>query len=146
MVEDKNSAEAKRLQEALEYSDAIIATVREPFVVLDKELRIITANRSFYRTFQVNPEETEKLLIYDLGNRQWDIPGLRKLLAESLREKIENLDIEHKDSKVGSNVTISLGVYSLIPDKNRTRDELIGLSDRALYKAKQGGRNRVVRG
>jgi PAS domain-containing protein len=47
MVEDKNSDEAKRLQEALEYSDAIIATVREPFVVLDKDLRIITANRSF---------------------------------------------------------------------------------------------------
>lgn len=58
MVEDKGSKEEKRLQDALEFSDAIIATVREPLLVLDKELRIITANRSFYRTFRVNPEDT----------------------------------------------------------------------------------------
>jgi diguanylate cyclase (GGDEF)-like protein/PAS domain S-box-containing protein len=309
MIEDKGSKEEKRLQEALEFSDAIIATVREPLVVLDKELRIITANRSFYRTFQVNPEETEKRLIYDLGNRQWDIPRLRELLenilpmnnafedfevehefnsigrktmllnarkiyretnhvemvllafediterkkaeeqlkliasidgltgvanrrhfdntldlewrramrsakplsliiidvdyfknyndvhghlagdsclqkiahtvrdslrragnfvaryggeefmvilpetdtedaylfAESLREKIEDLNIEHKDSKAGKNVTISLGVSTSIPKKDSSQDELISLADKALYKAKQGGRNRVVR-
>jgi two-component system CheB/CheR fusion protein len=64
MVEDKSSKEEIHLREALEFSDAIIATVREPLVVLDRELRVITANRSFYRTFQVNPEETEKRLIY----------------------------------------------------------------------------------
>jgi diguanylate cyclase (GGDEF)-like protein/PAS domain S-box-containing protein len=278
-------------------------------VVLDKELRIITANRSFYRTFQVNPEETEKRLIYDLGNRQWDIPGLKELLenilpmnnafedfevehyfesigrkamllnarkiyretnhvemillaiediterkqaeeqlkliafmdgltgvanrrhfdntldlewrramrsakflslimididyfknyndlyghlagdsclqkiahtirdslrragnfvaryggeefmiilpetnaeeaysfAESLREKIANLNIEHKDSKVSKNVTVSLGVSTTVPKKYSTQDDLISLADKALYKAKEGGRNRVVR-
>jgi PAS domain-containing protein len=97
MVEEKSSTETKRLQEALEYSDAIIATVREPFVVLDKELRIITANRSFYRTFQVNPEETEKRLIYDLGNRQWDIPRLRELLEDVLpmNTSFEDFEVEH---------------------------------------------------
>jgi diguanylate cyclase (GGDEF)-like protein/PAS domain S-box-containing protein len=309
MAEDKSSREEKRLQDALDYSEAIIATIREPLVVLDKELRIITASRSFYRTFQVNPEETEKQLIYDLGNRQWDIPGLRELLenilpmnnafedfevehyfenvgrktmllnarkiyremnhvemillaiediterkiaeeqlkliafmdgltgvanrrhfdntldlewrramrsakplsliiididyfknyndlyghlagdsclqkiahtikdslrragnfvaryggeefmvilpdthaeeaclfAESLQEKIENLNIEHKDSKVGKNVTVSLGVSTTVPKKYSTQDELISLADKALYKAKEGGRNRVAR-
>jgi diguanylate cyclase (GGDEF)-like protein/PAS domain S-box-containing protein len=309
MLEDKSSNEEKRLQEALAYSDAIIATVREPLVVLDKEFRIITANRSFYRTFQVNPKETEKRIIYDLGNRQWDIPGLRDLLenilpmnnafedfevehdfksigrktmllnarkiyrkmnhvemillafediterkkaeeqlkliasmdgltgianrrhfdntldlewrramrsakplsiiivdvdyfknyndvyghpagdsclqkiahtirdslrragnfvaryggeefivilpdtnaeeaylfAGSLREKIENLKIEHKDSKAGKNVTVSLGVSTAVPKKDSTQDELISIADKALYKAKQGGRNRVAR-
>ncbi|RJQ50834.1 MAG: diguanylate cyclase [Nitrospiraceae bacterium] len=309
MVEDKDSKEEKRLQDALEFSDAIIATVREPLLVLDKELRIITANRSFYRTFQVNPKETEKRLIYDLGDRQWDIPGLRELLenilpmnnafedfevehdfksigrktmllnarkiyretnhvemillaiediterkkaeeqlkliasmdgltgvanrrhfdntldlewrratrsakplsliiidvdyfknyndiyghlagdsclqkiahtirdslrragnfvaryggeeftiilpdtnaegaylfAESLREKIENLNIEHKDSKAGKNVTVSLGVSTTVPKKDSTQDELISMADKALYKAKDGGRNRVAR-
>jgi PAS domain-containing protein len=69
MVENTGSKEEKRLQEALEFSDAIIATVREPLLVLDKELKIITANRSFYRIFEVKPEETEKRLIYELGNR-----------------------------------------------------------------------------
>ena len=314
MVEDKSSKGEKRLQDALEFSNAIIATVREPLVVLDKELRIITANRSFYRTFQVKPEETEKRLIYDLGNRQWDIPGLRNLLenilpmnnvfedfevehdfksigrkimllnarkiyremnhvemillaiediterkkaedqlklfasmdgltgianrrhfddtldlewrramrsakplsliivdvdyfknyndfkkindtyghrigdivlrefaqlvkrhtrkpdvfaryggeefivilpdtnaegaylfAESIREKIENMNIEHKCSKVGKNVTVSLGVSTTVPKKDSTQDKLISMADKALYKAKERGRNHVVR-
>jgi diguanylate cyclase (GGDEF)-like protein/PAS domain S-box-containing protein len=308
MLEDKSNKEEKRLQEALEFSDAIIATVREPLVVLDSELRVITANRSFYRTFQVNPEETEKRLIYDMGKRQWDIPGLRKLLenilpmntsfedfevdhdfesigrktmllnarkiyreannvemillaiediterkkgeeilkliafmdgltgianrrhfdntldlewrramrsakaislilvdvdyfknyndvyghlagdsclqkishtikdslrragdvaaryggeefavilpdtdteeaylfAESLREKIDNLNIEHRDSMVRKNVTVSLGVSTTVPKKDSTHGKLISLADKSLYKAKQEGRNRVV--
>lgn len=68
------------------------------------------------------------------------------LFAESLREKIENLNIEHKDSKVGKNVTVSLGVSTTVPKKDSTQDELISMADEALYKAKDGGRNRVARG
>jgi diguanylate cyclase (GGDEF)-like protein len=67
------------------------------------------------------------------------------LFAESLREKIENLNIEHKDSKVSKNVTVSLGVSTAVPKKDSEYDELISLVDKALYQAKQGGRNRVVR-
>jgi diguanylate cyclase (GGDEF)-like protein/PAS domain S-box-containing protein len=309
MVKDKSSKDKKLLQEALEYNEAIIATIREPLLVLDNELRIITANRSFYRTFQVNPKETEKRLIYDVGNRQWNIPGLRELLenilpknnafedfevehdfeslglkimllnarkiyretdqvemillaiediterkkaedqlkliafidgltgvanrrlfdntldlewrramrsakpisliivdvdyfknfndtyghlagdsclqkiahtirdslrragnfaaryggeefavilpdtdaegaylfAESLREKIENLNIEHKDSTACKNVTVSMGVSTIVPKKDSPHDKLMSLADKALYKAKQEGRNRVAR-
>jgi diguanylate cyclase (GGDEF)-like protein len=67
------------------------------------------------------------------------------LFSESLREKIENLNIEHKDSKVGKNVTVSLGVSTAVPKKDSAYDDLISVVDKALYKAKQGGRNRVVR-
>jgi diguanylate cyclase (GGDEF)-like protein len=67
------------------------------------------------------------------------------LFAESLREKIENLNIEHKDSKVSKNVTVSLGVSTTVPKKDSEYDELISVVDKALYQAKRGGRNRVVR-
>ena len=52
----------------------IIGSIREPLVVLDADLKVVNANPSFYHTFNVKPEQTEKVLIYDLGNRQWDIP------------------------------------------------------------------------
>lgn len=65
------------LKRALEYAEAIIRTVREPLLVLDENLRVRTANRSFYEEFEVSPAETENRFIYDLGNRQWDIPKLR---------------------------------------------------------------------
>jgi PAS domain S-box-containing protein len=71
-------------REARLYAESIINTVREPFVVLDKDLKVLSASRSFYSTFEVTPEETVENLIYDIGNRQWDIPTLRTLLEEIL--------------------------------------------------------------
>ena len=65
-------------------ADSIVDTVREPMLVLNADLRVRRANRSFYRTFRVTPEETVGRLIYDLGDQQWDIPWLRKLLEEVL--------------------------------------------------------------
>ena len=55
-----------------------------PLVILDGGLRVVTANRSFYEIFHVTPEETERRLVYELGNHQWDIPRLRTLLEERL--------------------------------------------------------------
>jgi hypothetical protein len=62
----------QELQHALSYAENIIATLREPFVVLDKSLRVHTANAAFYRDFHVSKEETEGRFVYDLGNGQWD--------------------------------------------------------------------------
>ena len=59
-------------------------TVREPLVVLDQDLRVVAASRSFYRTFQVNPKDTEGKLLYQLGDGVWDIPKLRSLLEKIL--------------------------------------------------------------
>jgi PAS domain-containing protein len=61
-------------------ADDIVDTVREPLLVLDADLRVQRANRSFYQTFKVAPEDTEGRLVYELGNCQWHIPALRKLL------------------------------------------------------------------
>ena len=72
------------IQDSLNYAENIIATLREPFLVLDDELIVKTANRRFYETFKVSPEETEARFIYDLGNGQWNIPELHRLLSKVL--------------------------------------------------------------
>jgi PAS domain-containing protein len=63
------------IEEARAFAQAIIDTVREPVLVLDQELRVITASRSFYRTFKVGPEVTQGRLLYELGDGHWDIPN-----------------------------------------------------------------------
>ena len=81
----------KRLEEssqtAREYAENIIATIREPLVVLDDGLRIVSASHSFYETFQVTPAETERRLLYEVGRKQWDIPALRQLLGDILTKR-----------------------------------------------------------
>jgi two-component system CheB/CheR fusion protein len=92
MVERERAQQETR--RALDYSESIVNTLREPLVVLDGDLRIVSANRSFYRTFEVTPEATQGKLLLDLGNRQWDVPGLRDLLEEILPKKNEVSDYE----------------------------------------------------
>ncbi|HTM48242.1 MAG TPA: chemotaxis protein CheB [Bryobacteraceae bacterium] len=70
-----------QVERARDYAEAIISTVREPLLVLDRELRVRTANRSFYETFRVSAEETLNRSIYELGSRQWDAPKVRALLG-----------------------------------------------------------------
>ena len=72
------------IQDAREYAENIVETVRKPLVVLSSDLKILTANHSFYDTFKVMPEQTIGNFIYDLGNRQWDIPKLRRLFEDIL--------------------------------------------------------------
>jgi two-component system CheB/CheR fusion protein len=86
-----------------EYSEIILETIKEPLIVLDPDLKVISASRSFYETFKVKPEETKGRFIYDLGNRQWDIPDLRKLLEEILPEvsSFDNYEIEHNFATIG---------------------------------------------
>ena len=88
---------------ARDEAEAIVATVREPLVILDDGLRVVTANRSFYEVFHVTPEETEKRPIYELGNGQWDIPRLRTLLEETLTRDhaIEDFEVAHDFEPIG---------------------------------------------
>ena len=87
----------KNVKTSQEFSESIINTVREPLIVLDQDLRVVTVSRSFYEVFKVKPEETVGQLIYDLGNKQWDIPKLRELLETILPEKttFDNYEVEH---------------------------------------------------
>ena len=74
------------VHDACALAHAIVDTVRAPIVVLDQELRVIVASRSFYRTFKVSAEETEGKLLFDLGDGEWDIPKLRMLLGKIIPE------------------------------------------------------------
>ncbi|HEX9075809.1 MAG TPA: chemotaxis protein CheB [Anaerolineae bacterium] len=74
----------EEIRQAQAYAEAIVETVREPLLVLDAQLRVRTANQAFYRTFQTKPEDVETRHIYDLGNGEWNIAGLRQLLEEIL--------------------------------------------------------------
>lgn len=65
-------------------AESIVDAVREPLLVIDGDLLVISASRSFYRRFQVRPEDTVGQRLYDLGDRQWDIPALRELLGTIL--------------------------------------------------------------
>jgi two-component system CheB/CheR fusion protein len=98
----------KSADESSEYSDSIINTVREPLISLDQDLRVVSASRSFYEVFKVKPEETVGQLIYDLGNKQWDIPKLRELLETILPQKasFDNYEVEHDFATIGRRVML----------------------------------------
>jgi two-component system CheB/CheR fusion protein len=91
------------LKERTELSEGVIQTIREPLIILDGDLKIISANPSFYKVFKVSPSDTEMMFIYDLGNGQWDIPELRKLLEDILPQntKIEDYLVEHDFPGIG---------------------------------------------
>ena len=88
---------------AREYAENIIGTMREPLVVLDPDLRVESVNRAFYQTFGVTPAETIGRFVYELGNRQWDIPEFRTLLEEILPQShtIEDFLVEWDFEHVG---------------------------------------------
>jgi two-component system CheB/CheR fusion protein len=97
-------AESMRcIQAEREFSESIVATVREPLVVLDTELRVVSANASFYRTFQVEPDETRDKRLCDLGEGQWDIPKLCELLEDILpsSSSFDGFEVEHTFPGIG---------------------------------------------
>lgn len=93
---------------ALHYIKTFSDTAREPFLILDSHLRVIGANTSFYKNFQVTKERTENQLIYDLGNGQWNIPELRKLLGEILPEKkaFNDYEVSHEFPDIGLKIML----------------------------------------
>jgi signal transduction histidine kinase/DNA-binding NarL/FixJ family response regulator len=90
------------------YAQNIVDTVREPLLILDTTLRVRSANRAFYQTFQVSLEETENRLIYELGNGQWDIPVLRTLLEDivPLSSVFNDFEWEHDFPAIGRRVML----------------------------------------
>ncbi|MCX7356408.1 MAG: ATP-binding protein [Alphaproteobacteria bacterium] len=134
------------IEDVYALAQGIVDTVREPVLVLDKELRVIAASRSFYAAFKVSPENTQGRLLYALGDGQWDIPKLRVLLEKIIPEHgvMEGYEVEHEFPGLGyrhmclnarrvfdqgsANATILLGMEDVTERTllGREKDELLG--------------------
>jgi len=121
---------AERLLADIEtYAQNIVDTVREPLLMLDPTLRVRSANRAFYKTFRVSPEETENRLIYELGDGQWDIPALRSLLEDIIPQSsmFSDFELEHDFPSIGRRVML-LNARKLRPG-NHTELLVLALED-----------------
>jgi PAS domain S-box-containing protein len=121
-----------------EIFNSILGSVREPLVVLDSDLKVVKANHSFYQTFNVKPDETEGILIYDLGNRQWDIPRLRQLLEDILPQNsiLNDFEVEHNFEAIGRKI-MHLNARRIYSEVNQTQLILLAVEDvteREYYK------------
>src|SRR5437660_2050411 len=96
------------VEDIQDYALNIVDTVREPLLILDTTLRVRSANRAFYQTFHVSPEETVDRLIYELGNGQWDIPDLRTLLEDVVPKSsvFNDFELEHTFPVIGRRVML----------------------------------------
>lgn len=121
---------AERPEEVRSYAESIVETVREPLVVLDKDLRVRLANRAFYLTFRVTKEETENAVLFSLGNGQWDIPALRTLLEKVLPRDshFQDFEVEHEFPVIGRRVML-LNARCLYDGDSRAEMILLAFED-----------------
>jgi two-component system CheB/CheR fusion protein len=129
------------LIEAHQYSEAIIATIHEPMLILNKNFNVISANKSFYKKFQVDKDETEGKLLFDLGNKQWDIKELHKALNEIISKKssFENFEVTHTFSGIGERIML-LNAHLIIQKTNKEQLILLAIediTDRSRYYLKE---------
>ena len=100
-IKKNGSKESREL--ALHYMKTLVEVARESFLILDSDLRVVSANPTFYQNFQVSPEQTENVFLYELGNGQWNIPILKSLLEEVLPQKkvVKDYEVQHSFQKIG---------------------------------------------
>ncbi len=135
-VEELQKAHAELLEtskvaeRARKYAESIVETIREPLLVLSPDLRVISANRTFYETFKVQPGETVGEYLYDLGNRQWDIPRLRHLLEDILPKNatFDNFEVDHQFQTIGQK-TMLLNARRIYGEGERTQTILLAIED-----------------
>ena len=114
----------------LDFAEAIVETVREPLVILNQNLQVVKANKTFYETFQSAREDTEGRLIYDLGNGQWNIPKLRELLENILpaHSTFRDFEVTHEFDRVGRKVML-LNASEIFNPNAQARTILLAIED-----------------
>jgi two-component system CheB/CheR fusion protein len=124
----------QQLTEVHHYAEAIIRTVQVPLLILDSDLRVKTANRAFYQTFQVSKEDTEGNFIFDLGKGQWNIPALRTLLNEILPKDnvFDDYEVEHTFPTIGHKIML-LNARKFYKDGNNILLAIDDITERKSY-------------
>jgi PAS domain S-box-containing protein len=119
-----------KLRELLEFTQSIFATIREPLLVLDAGLRVLSANKSFYQTFSITPQDTEGKLIYELSKGQWNIPKLRELLEDILPENtaFEDYEVYHEFPGIGRRI-MQLNARRIHDGGHKTEKILLAIED-----------------
>jgi chemotaxis protein methyltransferase CheR len=114
MLPDQNIEDARLL------ARAIVNTIPEPFVVLDEQLRVLAASRSFHETFLVDPDQTRGRLLYALGDGQWDIPALRTLLETIIPEQtaMDDFEVAHDFPGLGHRIMLLNARQVLYEDRH----------------------------
>ena len=128
------------------FAQAIVDTVREPLLVLDDDLRVLAASRSFYVTFRVTPTDTQGRLLYALGDGQWDIPKLRLLLEKIVPEHgvMEDYEVEHEFPGIGKR-TMLLNARKVFYEGNSHTTLLLGIEDVTKRRALEREREELSR-
>jgi len=136
-VTGRKTAE-RQSQEAHRFAESIIETIQEALVVLDAELKVVSANKSFYALFGLTPKETENRYIYELDRRQWDIPQLRNLLEDILPQNttFREYEMEHVSSKGDSRVLL-LNARQIHRERKKTQMILLAMQDITQLKRRQ---------
>jgi two-component system CheB/CheR fusion protein len=124
----KNSLE--QVAASRDYAEAVVNTVRNPLVILDVDFRVRSANQAFYETFQVTVEQTVNRMIYDLGDGQWDVPGLRRSLGELVERgtTFDDFEVEHDFPGIGTR-TVLVSARRVRIESDASRTVLLAIED-----------------
>ncbi|KRA59340.1 histidine kinase [Caulobacter sp. Root655] len=130
------------IEDAQTLAQAIVDTIHEPLLVLDSDLRVLAASRSFYETFRVDPEQTMGCLLYDLGDGQWDIPALRLLLETIIPERVamNGFEVSHDFPDLGQRIML-LNARKVLYETSSNSTILLAFTDitarRAIEREKE---------
>jgi PAS domain-containing protein len=111
--------------ESWTYIKTVVDVVRDPILILDKDLRVMAANEAFYRMFQVESKDTENKIVYELGNGQWNIPALKKLLEDILPKNsfFKGFEVVHEFPSIGRKVMI-LSARRIYKENNELKQNM----------------------
>ncbi|MEJ0023791.1 MAG: histidine kinase dimerization/phosphoacceptor domain -containing protein [Alphaproteobacteria bacterium] len=127
------------------FAQAIVDTIREPLLVLDKDLRIIVASRSFYSAFKVGPQDTQGRLLRELGDGEWDIPALRDLLERVAPEDgvIEGYEVERSFPEIGERIML-VNARKVFYEDHNTSSILVAFEDITDRRAAERERDELL--